>query len=374
MTEQSRSYTGRSRCRKFSEVDYSFGEHYHYRSEVPFVSFDERLQRSRQLFSNTVPTIVDNTRRFHNNEAATGYRCLSLRGFVVQGSLDPKDPSLDDVFMIIDSIGWAYTVMHVHPFCPRVVREFISNKPFNDEGALIRGHVFQFSPSVINRLMMTPSVNQSFGWRKVVLKQAISHLTGGQCSGWTRFNLNALLNPFQALYCVCELNWLPGDEEAIGRGLPIYGFADDTSGPRGHIESATTDSDRQLTIKIKRKNTSQTEINFSIRFSTTDNGHITDNTADLMVHMCSYHDIYFPISGEIIEYTSDKFASMIPTMTDYAGTHVRTVIFNPKATNMIDLDVALIDLRASIREPIPEDSDKVCSICQDKFIGKGDVN
>ncbi|WZZ57447.1 hypothetical protein YC2023_057554 [Brassica napus] len=187
--------------------------------------------------------------------------------------------------------------MHVHPFCPRVVREFISNKPFNDEGALIRGHVFHFTPFVINQLMMTPSVSRSFGWREVVLKQAISHLTGGQCSGWTGFSLN---NPFQVLYRVCELNWLPGhdsdsmmknrlrllyavakhkpinfgdlvydqvikmthktdwdtnlifpnliyqllmlqkevpllpgDEDPIGRGLPIYGFADDTTGARG---------------------------------------------------------------------------------------------------------------------------------------------
>ncbi|CAG7911048.1 unnamed protein product, partial [Brassica rapa] len=222
------------------------------------------------------------------------------RGFVVQGSLDPKDRSLDEAFRIIDSVGWAYTVMHVHPFYPRVVREFISNQPFDDDGVLIRGHVFQFNPSVIDRLMMTPSVTQSFGWRDVVLKQAISHLTGGECSGWTGFNLNALLKPFQALYRVCELNWLPGtdtdlmiknrlrliyavaerkpisfghlvydqviemtrltdtdmnlvfpnliyqllvlqhevpllpgDEEAIGRGLPIHGFADDTSGRRG---------------------------------------------------------------------------------------------------------------------------------------------
>ncbi|KAF2544838.1 hypothetical protein F2Q70_00021354 [Brassica cretica] len=278
MTEQSHSSTDRSRRRRFSEVDYSFGEHYHFRSQVLFISFNDRLQISRLLFSNTVPTIGGYSRRHHNEEALS-----------------------DDVFRIIDSIGWSYTVMHVHPFCPRVVREFISNKPFNDEGALIRGYVFQFTPSVINRLMMTPSVEHSFEWREVDLNQAISHLTGGQCSGWTGFDLNALPNPFQVLYRVCELNWLPGpdfdsmiknrlrllyavanrnninfghllydqvvemthktnwdtnlifpnliyqllmlhnevpllpgDEEPIGRGLPIYGLAGDTSGPRGH--------------------------------------------------------------------------------------------------------------------------------------------
>ena len=116
MDDQSSSSTGRRR--RFSEVDYSFGENYRYRSEVPFASFEERLQRSRRLFTSTVPIIGDRTHRFPNNEAATGYRCLSLRGFVVQGYLDPKDRSLDEAFRIIDSIGWAYTVMHVHPFCP----------------------------------------------------------------------------------------------------------------------------------------------------------------------------------------------------------------------------------------------------------------
>ena len=300
MADQSCSSLNRSRRRRFSEIDHSFREHYHFRPRVPFILFHDRLQRTRLLFSNTVPIIEGYSRCHHNEEAAIGYRYLCLRGFVVQGSLDPKEPVLDHVFRVIDSIGWSYTVMHVHPFCPRVVREFISNKPFDDEGVLIRGYVFQFTPAVINRLMMTPTIEHSFEWKDADLNQAISHLTGDQCSVWTGFNLNALINPFQALYRVCELNWLPGpdsdsmiknrlrllyaaakrnkinfgllvydqviemtrktdwdtnlifpnliyqllmlqrevpllpgDEEPIGRGLPIQGLAGDTSGPRG---------------------------------------------------------------------------------------------------------------------------------------------
>ncbi|KAG2293023.1 hypothetical protein Bca52824_039692 [Brassica carinata] len=57
MTEQSRSSSAQSRRRRFSEVDNSFGDHYHFRSRVPFKSFDDRLQESRLLFSETVPTI-----------------------------------------------------------------------------------------------------------------------------------------------------------------------------------------------------------------------------------------------------------------------------------------------------------------------------
>ncbi|WZZ59474.1 hypothetical protein YC2023_059581 [Brassica napus] len=72
MTEQSHSSTDRSRRRRFSEVDYSFGEHYHFRSQVPFISFNDRLQRSRLLFSNTVPTIGGYSRRHHNEEALSG--------------------------------------------------------------------------------------------------------------------------------------------------------------------------------------------------------------------------------------------------------------------------------------------------------------
>ena len=131
---------------------------------------------------------------------------------MVQASLDSRNRLLEDAFRVIDSIGWCYMVLHVNPFCPRVVREFISNTPFYEDGALIRGYVYRFSPAVINQLMMKPSLEDSFPWKDVVLKQAITYLTGGECSGWTGFNLNALLNPFQALYRVCERNWLPGPD------------------------------------------------------------------------------------------------------------------------------------------------------------------
>ncbi|CAN7069411.1 unnamed protein product, partial [Brassica oleracea var. botrytis] len=87
-------------------------------AKVPFLSYEDRLQSSRFLFSDAVPFIGGYFRRHHTEEAAVGYRSLCLRGFVVQGSLDHKNPVLEDVYRIIDSIGWSYTVMHVHPFCP----------------------------------------------------------------------------------------------------------------------------------------------------------------------------------------------------------------------------------------------------------------
>ncbi|CAN6879412.1 unnamed protein product [Brassica oleracea] len=215
MADQNPFSSVRTRIRRFIEIDNAYGEHFQFRSRAPFKSFDERLQESRFIFSGTVPPIGGYSRRHHSHEATIGYCSLCLRGFVVQGSLDPRNRLLEDVFRVIDNIGWCYTVLHVNPFCPRVVRDFISNKPFNKDGALIRGFVYRFSPTVINQLMMTPSVEHSFQWKDVVLKQAITHLTGGQCFGWTGFNLNALLNPFQLLYRVCERNWLPGPDSDL---------------------------------------------------------------------------------------------------------------------------------------------------------------
>lgn len=91
------------------------------------------------------------------------------------------------------------------------------------------------------------------------------------------------------------------------------------------IEPATSDPERKLTFKIKRINTNQTEIDFSIKFFVTDNGHLSDETAELIEHMLSYHDIYFPKSGEIVEYASHKFSSAISSMAAFAG--IRTYVY-----------------------------------------------
>ena len=204
-----------TRTRRFSEIDDSNGEEYQFRSRVPFKTFEDRLQESRLLFYGTVTPIGGYSRRHPNEDATTVYRSLCLRGFVVQGSLNPSSRRLDDVFRVIDEIGWSYSVLHVNPFCPRVVREFISNIPFYDDGVLIRGYVYRFSPSLINELMMTPPVEQPYKWKEVVLDHAIAHLTGGQCAGWTGFSLNALFDPFKILYRVCERSWLPGPDSDL---------------------------------------------------------------------------------------------------------------------------------------------------------------
>lgn len=184
--------------------------------QVPFLTYEERLRRGRDLFSRYIPVIGGYHRRHVDDETARTYDLLRLRGFVVQGTLNPTDPSLGEAFAIIDGIGWSYTVMHVHRFCPRVVREFISNKPYHSEQVLIRGHLFNFSPELINRLFMTPEVPHTHRWTHVTLKEAITFLTGGICSAWSGFKKTDMIDPFQTLYSICERNWLPGpDSDAM---------------------------------------------------------------------------------------------------------------------------------------------------------------
>ncbi|KAF3534828.1 hypothetical protein DY000_02039400 [Brassica cretica] len=92
---------------------------------------------------------------------------------------------------------------------------------------------------------------------------------------------------------------------------------------------------------------------------------------------CELSPVQFP-EDRFRFYGYEEFEAVSDLKGDLYCTHVRTCLsirdFNPKATKMINLDVALIDQRNSKREPIPEEADKVCTICQDKLIGTGGVN
>lgn len=143
-------------------------------------------------------------------------------------------------------------------------------------------------------------------------------------------------------------------------------------------EPETTPPDRKLTIKIRRSNTNQTEIDFGIRCLTTANGHLTDETADLMEYFLTYHDINIEASTRIIDFTSGKVAKLISSLTNYPGTQLHIILyltdFNPQATNRLDVDVATIDLRTARRPPTPEEENEMCTICHDKIIGTEIVN
>ncbi|KAF2562423.1 hypothetical protein F2Q70_00016965 [Brassica cretica] len=171
---------------------------------VPYLSFEERLQTNRAIFADDDFPVGSPLRRFENNHAVLKYDDLCLRGFVVQGTLVPQDSGFAEVFRLLDRIEWAYTVLHVRPFCPRIVRELIPNLCQCADGVLVRGTHYRFDPDVINTVMNTAHVERSFDWENCDLSLAISALTGYRCSGWPVFTLTALIAPYQIVYRVCE--------------------------------------------------------------------------------------------------------------------------------------------------------------------------
>ncbi|KAL0715969.1 hypothetical protein Bca4012_065291 [Brassica carinata] len=178
--------------------------------EPQFMTFESRLATTRGFFVASPPVANPWSMRHVTEESFRKYQQLCIRGFLVQGMLALDDPAFAEARTIIDNRGWMYTVLHVRPFCPRVVRECISNLYNAEDGVYIRGRRFDFDPVVINQLFMTPLTVQSCSWVDVDLSQAISFLTAGRSSRWETFSLTHLLPQYLCLYKICELNWLPG--------------------------------------------------------------------------------------------------------------------------------------------------------------------
>ncbi|KAF3601110.1 hypothetical protein F2Q69_00037124 [Brassica cretica] len=158
---------------------------------IPYLSFENHLQTNRAFFVRDRFPVGAPTRRHENDIAHLKYEDKCLRGFVVQGTLCPYEADVREARRIIDRVGWSYTVLHVHPFFPRVVRELISNLYHTADGVLIRGTHFGFDPDVFNTVMLTPLI---------------------ECFEWTGFTLTTLGAPYQILYRVRERNWLPGPD------------------------------------------------------------------------------------------------------------------------------------------------------------------
>ena len=95
---------------------------------IPYLSFEQRLQTNHALFAFDQNPIGDSSCHHESDDALSKYQDLCLRGFIVQGYICAYDFDLAEAKHIIDSVGWIYIVMHVRPFCHRVVRECISKK------------------------------------------------------------------------------------------------------------------------------------------------------------------------------------------------------------------------------------------------------
>ncbi|KAL0815524.1 hypothetical protein Bca101_071968 [Brassica carinata] len=275
MSTSSSASTHRSR-REYSTTssDYRSSSSPEPAEEEPrFMTFEARLQASRGFFIAGPPVPNPWSNRHLTEVSFRKYQQLCLRGFLVQGMLVLDDPGFAEARSIVENVGWMYTVLHVRPFCPRVVRECISNLYGSDAGVYIRGCRFDFDPVVINQLFMTPIVEQPHTWEDGDLSQAIAFLTGGRCTHWEPFSLTQLLQQekpivfgrlaydqiiemsrqsdadkkivlpnlvYQTLNLQRDILALPGDEPLIGQPQNVSGLKADLSlrrGRRGRIHS-----------------------------------------------------------------------------------------------------------------------------------------
>ncbi|CAN7046831.1 unnamed protein product [Brassica oleracea var. botrytis] len=242
--------------------------------EPRFMTFEARLQASRMFFIAGPPVPNPWSNRHLTEVCFRKYQQLCLRGFLVQGMLVLDDPGFAEARSIVENVGWMYTVLHVRPFCPRVVRECISNLYGSDAGVYIRGCRFDFDPVVINQLFMTPIVEQPHTWEDGDLSQAIAFLTGGRYAmlkkrlhflfafvrekpiEFGRLAYDQIIEMsrqsdadkkivlpnliYQTLNLQRDILALPGDEPLIGQPQNVSGLEADLSlrrGRRGRIHS-----------------------------------------------------------------------------------------------------------------------------------------
>ncbi|KAG2312237.1 hypothetical protein Bca52824_023794 [Brassica carinata] len=132
--------------------------------EPRFMTFEARLQASRGFFVDGTPVPNPWFNRHLTEVIFRKYQQLCIRGFLVQGVLVLDDTGFTEARTIVDNVRWMYTVLHVRPFCPRVVRECISKLYGLEVGVYIRGCRFDFDPVVINQLFMTPILEHEHTW------------------------------------------------------------------------------------------------------------------------------------------------------------------------------------------------------------------
>lgn len=109
--------------------------------------FEARLQASRRFFITGTQVANPWSIRHLTEVSFHEYKQLCIQGFLVQGMLVLDDPAFAEARTIVNNVGWMYTVLHVRPFYPRLVRECISNLYGSEVGIYIRGCRFDFNPS-----------------------------------------------------------------------------------------------------------------------------------------------------------------------------------------------------------------------------------
>lgn len=136
---------------------------------------------------------------------------------LIQRFLPEVDPDLLEARKIIEKAQLMYTVMDVPNYTNEVVLEFYANlgnmiKRDGTTWVFVRSHMYEFSPSLINRIFQTPDQDGDFPrkpWLTENLNDATNTITGGKKKKWGNLSMLDVVPTMNILFKFCVYNWMP---------------------------------------------------------------------------------------------------------------------------------------------------------------------
>ncbi|KAL0897735.1 hypothetical protein Bca101_081696 [Brassica carinata] len=154
---------------------------------------------------------------FDSAGASARHEHLIYRTVLIQKFLPEVDPDLLDTRSIIENARLMYTVMDVPSFTQEIVLEFYANlenmiKRDGTTWVYLRGHMYKFSPTLINNVFQTPRQEADFPqkpWTKENLDDAVNTIKGGKKKKWGNLKMLDVTPTMNILFKLCVFNWMP---------------------------------------------------------------------------------------------------------------------------------------------------------------------
>ncbi|XP_057802108.1 uncharacterized protein LOC131017365 [Salvia miltiorrhiza] len=154
--------------------------------------------------------------RFYTREAKNALKVLAARKFHNDRRADEDFFSKYKLDILLQDRGMWGTVVNVFPYDAEIVREFYVNlmtEAFDPKSVkfgkvFVRGKVFDFSPTAINKACYTANTNTDDV--EVNDDEMTRELTGGKLKAWTsKFAASTLSWKYSVLHKIAVYNWLP---------------------------------------------------------------------------------------------------------------------------------------------------------------------
>ncbi|CAE5959738.1 unnamed protein product [Arabidopsis arenosa] len=199
-------------------------------SEVPLVPFADRAAAHRSLVADrdhADPDFRRSSTKPHNPiyisaQAVKRYKHISKRQFITQKNfpLVPGNPNREVVQFFLESTGMTPTVLDMEPYVQEIVKEFYANlaefesREDDLQFVYVRGHMFEFSPALINKLYLIDS--SRFDVTKPVIQSAASEddlavlMSGAKVTRWADLITKRFSCSMKMFHKICCDNWIPG--------------------------------------------------------------------------------------------------------------------------------------------------------------------